>query len=115
MFYKNKAVFKLFIVIILISLLSCSKTPSITQLAPITATSTPVMTGTPTVAVTQSSENILKNKCYEVLPTFPSGVIPNGILALSSPDGLSLLNFGQQTQRKITGTISTIGISPNKK
>jgi hypothetical protein len=70
---------------------------------------------TPTATSTQSSESILKKQCPEILSSLPANRVPAGILVLSSPDGLSLINFSQQTQREIPGLIDAVGTSPDRK
>lgn len=102
-------------------LIACSsaKTAAVATISP-TSSHTPESTPTinqitPTATSTQLSESILKQQCREILPTFPAGIAPQGILVLSSPDGLSLLNFSQQTQREISGLIESVGTSPDRK
>ena len=102
-------------------LIACSpaKTAVVPIISPIsshTPEPTPTINQiTPTATNTQLSESILQQQCGEVLSTFPAGRVPEGILVLSSPDGLSLLNFSQQTQREISGLIEAVGTSPDRK
>jgi hypothetical protein len=76
--------------------------------APPTATSTSAPTPTSTPAA-------LTERCTEILTAFPADKVPPGTLVLDVLDGLSLLNFNQQTQRTISGLIYGVGTSPDGK
>lgn len=110
------------IIAIIIWILAACSSPDISTMTalPAVPSDVPEMTdtvnqATPEPTHTQLSESFLKQQCREMLPTFPDGKDPRGILVLSSPDGLSLLNFSQQTQRELPGSIDAVGISPDRK
>ena len=104
------------IIMFLLTLVACTSaknvvtaiaSPSSTSVPPTaTSTETPTPTSTP-VAMTE--------RCAEILPAFPEGRVPPGILVLSPAGELSLLNFREHTKRSIAGDFWTVGASPNGK
>ncbi|RPI89355.1 MAG: hypothetical protein EHM40_20955 [Chloroflexi bacterium] len=99
-------------ILVVISLAACSNaSPTRVPFSPVTLSPTLLPTKTP---VPTGIEPV-KSQCFEVLPALPSEVALPGILVLSKPDGLSLLDFSQQTRREIAGLINAVSVSPNGK
>jgi Tol biopolymer transport system component len=73
-----------------------------------TSTSVPTATSTPIAGAPIE-------RCVEILPDFPEGGVPSGTLVIKMSEGLSLLNFRQQTTRLIPGSFEGVGTSPDGK
>ena len=113
---KSATVFKLYTIMVIIGLVSCSNTPpTSTPLLSVTVPSIPLPKSTPVSTSTEFPNDVVKNQCFEILPALPPEITLPGILVLSKPDGLSLLKFNQQTRREIPGLIHGVGTSPDRK
>lgn len=122
---------KLSWLILILTMVACSPVGTVTAIE--TKTEKPMSTNTPsfqendvihggwlreptlTPTNTPTAQNILKERCAEILPAFPEDSIPPGTLVILSPDDLSLVDFRQQTQRTIHGIFDGVGASPNGK
>ena len=99
---------KLTTLFLLLTLIACGPAAVTTPTVASSPSSTPELT-------TASTSSALIERCAEVLPDFPEGSIPPGILVVHSPGELVLLNFHQQTQRTISGLFEGVSTSPNGK
>lgn len=112
---KKNTVVWLFKGIAIISLTACTIfSPPSTPFSTVTLPPAPLPTDTLLPTSTPSPGTIVKDQCFDIPSTPSSEVSLPGILVLSSPDGLSLLNFNQQNQREIPGSIHAVGTSPNR-
>jgi len=67
---------------------------------------TPTLTSIP-------SKNTMSDQCWSTLSNLSSEVTLPGKLVLSSPEGLSILDFNKQTRREIKELINYAAVSPN--
>jgi hypothetical protein len=68
---------------------------------------------TPTPPNTLTSTLSAVDQCVQVEPSLPSAVELPGSLVISSPDGLSIVDFLQGENREVEGLIGCEATSPN--
>jgi hypothetical protein len=72
-------------------------------------------TSYPRLTPTPAEEGLIQ-QCAQVNISLPKEIVPPGILVINTiGHGISLLNFTKQTHRDITGTIISVGTSPDGK
>jgi hypothetical protein len=110
---------KLTTLFLLLTLIACGPAVVVTPtVSPSPSSTSAQSTATSTSAPTPTSTPIAGapiERCAKILPNFPEDSIPSGTLVVQMSEGLSLLDFRQQTTRLIPGDFYTVGTSPNGK